>query len=98
MAMTKQTTKCDGKTRFRSSVASVSASACSIFDDGIAVSKALNTVADSTFGTNNENSLSCIFAVCTLITIISQFTWFVTLTEPYWECLSSIYFRRRPDY
>ncbi len=69
--MIKQTTKCDGKARFRSSLASASAIACSIADDGIAVSNALSTVPDSTFGTNKENSLSCIFAVCTLMTIIS---------------------------
>ena len=43
MAMIKQTTKCDGKARFRSTLASVSAIACSIADDGIAVSKALIT-------------------------------------------------------
>lgn len=45
--------------------------ACSIADDGIAVSSALSTVPDSTFGTNKENSLSCIFAICSLMTIIS---------------------------
>jgi hypothetical protein len=68
MAMTKQTTKCDGKARLRSSVASAFAIAqaltcqfaCSIADGGIDVSKAFSTVPDSTFGTNKENSLSCI--------------------------------------
>lgn len=48
--MIRQTTKCDGKARFRCSRASVLPRACSIACDGIAVSKALSTVPGSTTG------------------------------------------------
>lgn len=40
-------------------------------DDGIGASKAFSTVPDLITGTNNENSLSLIFAEHTLITMLS---------------------------
>ena len=67
--MIRQTTKCEGKARLRSSIVFVFSMptampygliARSIADDGIAASKALSTVPDSMFGTTKENSLSCI--------------------------------------
>ena len=60
MAIIRQTTRCDGKARFRSSLLCVCEIARSIATDGIAVSKALRTVPDSTTGEIRENSLSCI--------------------------------------
>lgn len=60
IAITRQMTKCDGNARFRSSLLCVWAIACSIASVGIAVSKALSTVPDSTCGDISENSLSCI--------------------------------------
>jgi len=60
IAITRQMTRCDGNARKRSSLLCVWAIACSIASVGIAVSKALSTVPDSTCGDISENSLSCI--------------------------------------
>lgn len=51
----------------------MSATACSIAADGIAVSIALSTVPDSTTGESSENSLSC---------IATQYTQLITLSLP----------------
>lgn len=71
MAMVRQTTRCDGRARFRFSSLCVSPIACSIAADGIAVSKALSTVPDSTTVEISENSLSCIRTQYTQCTTFS---------------------------
>jgi len=84
MAMIRQTTKCDGKARLRSSLASASPIACSIASDGIAASSALSTVPDSMIGDIRENSLSCLFAAIAPWGQRSVYLVLV-LTEPYCE-------------
>ncbi|WP_435025356.1 hypothetical protein [Nostoc sp. CALU 1950] len=69
--MTRQTTRCEGKARFRSSLLCVCVIACEIASAGIAVSNALKTVPGSIAGEISENSLSC---------IQSQYTWVITLS------------------
>ena len=82
--MIKQTTKCDGKARFRSSVDFVAWSACSIAEAGMAVSRALRIVPGSIVGTNKDSSFSCIFNL-NPANGNNHFTYFQPLTEPYWE-------------
>ena len=71
MATIRQTTRCDGKARFRSSPALALPIACSIAVHGIAVSKAFSTVPGSMACDIRENSLSCILADDTLATTLS---------------------------
>nr|WP_295619158.1 hypothetical protein [Chamaesiphon sp. GL140_3_metabinner_50] len=80
--MIKQTTRCEGQARFRSSVAFVSLSACSIAGTGMAVSKAFRIVPGSIVGTNKDSSLSCIDSPSPADGN-THFTYFQPLTEPY---------------